>query len=669
MANAQFLKMMDDDLGTEHATAYIALGSNLHGEARLGIIEETISEMRRCLGPILGISCLYETIPAFDVCPKGVVHDLFHPFYLNAVLKLRTHITDPWNVLEILKDLEAKGGRALPAPEEVESLLNGPTSSEPAKEETEQGGAAVPQNGGSKEALQKKYVRGAPRLLDLDLIFFDKEGKSCVIHPDAVRPADKKWPLTLPHPRMVTRNFVLFPLCDIDPEYVHPVEGVAVKELLRINLERRRIRLLNAAEEAKTHATQTHTGIAENPNGADLCAKGKPPRASLQFVHGYTIDGSLAIPRRCFAATTEQLWTLGGDAGVVDTLRYIEDVKRHADEKIKAGGDDGLTEAQRRQLLRVHRLEENLRQEHPLKVMGILNVSPDSFSDQFSASVDEAVAAAETMVEDGADVVDVGGEATNPFREAGGVPLAVERARVLPVVKKIAEQLKNRVIISVDTMKAEIAREAVAAGAAWVNDQTGESRTRADGDPLASVVDNSTAIVLMHKRGTPDTFDSYQKYEDVVGEVGSWLANMSEALQRCGVGRWRILVDPGLGIAKNPEQSFELVRAVKRIKQMLPTGIPMLLGFSRKRFIGWAVGETSLTARPTPDAVERRRWGGAAIVAWCAANADAVAVIRTHDVKDACTVRDVAEKIHGVNSPTGWLDKQPDMSSLYSFWN
>nr|PIM05200.1 dihydropteroate synthase [Toxoplasma gondii COUG] len=672
-ANSHFLqKMREEDPGKEYATAYIALGSNLQGDARLGIIEEAISELGRCLGPILGTSCLYETVPAFDVCPKGVVHDVFHPFYLNAVVKLRTPITDPWYVLEILKNLEAKTGRPLPTPEDMEAALNDCTSSGEATNEDVpgQGNKGASRKGDWKEALKKdKYVRGAPRLLDLDLLFFDKNGRSVVIHPD-VRPVDKQWPLTLPHPRIITRNFVLFPLCDLDPEYIHPVEGMSVKELLRINLERRRIHLLNAAEEARQTQELAAKTNSETSGDHIACSHRCAPPASLHFVHNYRIDGSLAIPRRCFAATTEELWTLGGDAGIVDTLLYIEDVKTHADQIIKVGGEEALSEVQRTQLLRLQRLEKTLREEHPLKLMGILNVSPDSFTDHFSASVDEAVAAAEAMVTDGADVVDVGGEATNPFRVAGEVPLAVERERVVPVVQKILDRLGNRVIISVDTMKAEVARDAVTAGADWVNDQTGESRKGGDGDPLSFVVGNSTTVVLMHKRGTPDTFDGYQDYDDVVHEVGSWLASMSEALQRGGVGRWRILADPGLGISKNPEQSFELVRGVQRIRQMLPTGIPQLLGFSRKRLVGWGVGESAQDRKgpPTTATVEGRRWGGAAIAAWCAANTDAVTVVRTHDVKDTRLVRDVTERIQGVKSTINLMEKEPDMAPLYSFW-
>ncbi|KEP66362.1 UNVERIFIED_CONTAM: dihydropteroate synthase [Hammondia hammondi] len=672
--NSHFVqKTREEDPGKEYATAYIALGSNLQGDARLGIIEEAISELGRCLGPILGTSCLYETVPAFDVCPKGVVHDLFHPFYLNAVVKLRTPITDPWHVLEILKSLEAKTGRPLPTAEQVETPLNDwNTGGEPTNEDApEQGNKGASRKGAWKEALKKdKYVRGAPRLLDLDLLFFDKNGRSVVIHPDVVRPADRQWPLTLPHPRILTRNFVLFPLCDLDPEYIHPVEGMPMKELLRINLERRRIHLLNAAKEARQTQEWAAKTNTETSSDHIACSHGPALPASFQFVHNYKIDGSLAIPRRCFAATTEELWTLGGDAGIVDTLLYIEDVKTHADEIIKVGGEEALSEVQRTQLLRLQLLEKTLREEHPLKLMGVLNVSPDSFSDHFSASVDEAVAAAEAMVTDGADVVDVGGEATNPFRVAGEVPLAVERERVVPVVQKILEKLGNRVVISVDTMKAEVAREAVTTGADWVNDQTGENRRGGDGDPLSFVVGNSTTVVLMHKRGTPDTFDSYQDYDDVVHEVGSWLASMSEALQRRGVGRWRILADPGLGISKNPEQSFELVRGVQRIRQMLPTGIPQLLGFSRKRFVGWGVGESAQErkGRPTAEAVNGRRWGGAAIAAWCAANTDAVTVVRTHDVKDTRLVRDVTERIQGVKSTINLMEKQPDMAPLYSFW-
>ncbi|PFH37951.1 dihydropteroate synthase [Besnoitia besnoiti] len=637
----------------ESATAYICLGSNLRGEARLAIIEQAIRELRECLGPILSTSCLYETVPAFDVCPPGVPHDVFHPFYLNAVVKLQSRVTDPWDVLEVLKDLEARTGRPLPTDEEQEKQLEKFLKTGAAFKDDCAADEESSADGNAAEKPEKaKYVRGAPRLIDMDLLFLDKNGASCVVDEASSWPPDKKWQTILPHPRLSTRNFVLFPLCDIDPDKIHPVEGVSLKELLLRNLELRRIRLQEAA------AKNTATRSCEHAGSHAACSESAPELP-------YTLDGSLTIPRRCFAATTENLWTLGGLAGVADTLRYIADVKRAAAKMVEL-----LDDSQRTQLSRLLRLEDSLRKEHPVKVMGIVNVSPDSFTDNFCESVDDALEAAERMVTAGADILDVGGEATSPFKAKGEVSLAVERERVIPVIQGIRKRINGDVIVSVDTMKAELAREAVSSGANWVNDQTGEMRKKGSGDPLAFVQDSSTTIVLMHKRGTPDTFDSYCDYEDVVREVGSWLAEMSNALQKNALGRWRILADPGLGISKSPEQSFELLRSARRIREMLPEGIPQLIGHSRKRFIGWGTDEEGPKppAPPSKEEVEGRRWGGAAVVAWCTANADAIGVIRTHDVKETCLVRNVAEKIQGVDKAIEKMAESPDISSYFSFW-
>lgn len=453
------------------ATAYIALGSNLEGTERLGIIERAIGRLSKTLGPIQSTSCLYETVPGFDVCPPGVPHDLFHPFYLNAVVKLRTSVTDPWQVLEVLKSLEAEEGRPLP-----------PSSLSDGQRNNSQGVCSKKGDEPDRKSSDKKLVRGAPRSLDLDLLFMDDErGVSQVLNHRSNLPRKGKnlWEVILPHPRIATRNFVLFPLCDIDPLYVHPVEGVTLQELLRRNLIRRRARLQSMS---------------------DVCGPG------VAGEHGYTLDGCLTIPRRCFAARSELLWTVGGRACVRDTLRYIGEVKAYArrlGEEASNGahgslshsstnGDDSaklcqskkqngeeapefdrtklhLSETQLEQLEWLEELESSLEKEHMLRVMGILNVSPDSFTDHFAGDVDQAVRTAEEMLGSGADVIDIGGEATNPFKEKGRVPTQVEIDRVSPVVEKLRERAGARAILSVDTMKGEVARHVKATGADWVS--------------------------------------------------------------------------------------------------------------------------------------------------------------------------------------------------------
>lgn len=451
------------------ATAYIALGSNLEGTERLGIIERAIKRLSKTLGPILSTSCLYETVPGFDVCPPGVPHDLFHPFYINAVVKLQTDITDPWRVLELLKSLEADEGRPLPPPS-----LSGPV------QHNNDSAACTTAKGGKKDGDGKevKIIRGAPRSLDLDLLFMDDErGVSLVLNHKSNLPRKGKnlWEVILPHPRLAARNFVLFPLCDIDPLYVHPVEGVTLQELLRRNLIRRQTRLQRYVSGVRTPGDQL-SGVTR-----DMIS----PSAGE---HGYTLDGCLAIPRRCFAATNEVLWTVGGHACLRDTLRYIEEVKGYArrvsDEAEKAHGNVSsnchgkthlvkqylhLSEVQREQLEWIEKLEESLKKEHMLRVMGILNVSPDSFTDHFAGDVVAAACAAEDMLKSGADVIDIGGEATSPFKEKGCVPPQEEISRVAPVVGRLRQRAEEHVVISVDTMKGEVARHVKSAGADWVS--------------------------------------------------------------------------------------------------------------------------------------------------------------------------------------------------------
>ncbi len=243
--------------------------------------------------------------------------------------------------------------------------------------------------------------------------------------------------------------------------------------------------------------------------------------------------------------------------------------------------------------------------------MGVLNTTPDSFSDGgLYASVGAAADHARRMVGDGADLIDVGGESTRPG--ADEVETDEELRRVLPVVEAIASL---GVPVSVDTRKATVAKAALDAGAVIVNDI---SAGTFDPAMLPLVADRGVPIVLMHMRGTPKTMDSLATYGDVVGEVLAELRERIDAARDCDA--W---VDPGLGFAKNVEQSTELVRSVGRLREL---GRPVVVGPSRKRFIG---GE-----------LEDRLPGTLAVVAWCAMNR--VDVVRVHDVKEA---REVVEMI------------------------
>jgi len=223
--------------------------------------------------------------------------------------------------------------------------------------------------------------------------------------------------------------------------------------------------------------------------------------------------------------------------------------------------------------------------DHPV-LIGIVNVTPDSFSDggRF-ATVDRAVAQAERLVADGCELLDVGGESTRP----GAVPVTVDEevARVAPVI----EQLVRRGLgpVSVDTRKAAVARAALAAGAAVVNDVSGLAFDAA----LAGVVGAAQAgIILMHMRGTPDTMDSLAVYHHVAADVAAELGAAAARAETGGVARERIVVDPGFGFAKTPEQNFRLLDELATIVGL---GYPVAVGPSRKRFLGAATG------RPVED--------------------------------------------------------------------
>ncbi|HSR42090.1 MAG TPA: dihydropteroate synthase [Longimicrobiales bacterium] len=210
-------------------------------------------------------------------------------------------------------------------------------------------------------------------------------------------------------------------------------------------------------------------------------------------------------------------------------------------------------------------------------VMGILNMTPDSFSDGGElAGVDDALSRAETMVEAGAGLLDVGGESTRPG--APEVPADEEIRRVVPFVEAASRRFD--VPLSVDTRKAAVARAALEAGASVVNDVSGLAW---DPDMAAAAARGGAGVVVMHMRGTPATMQEHAVYEDVTGSV---VAELGEALQRAraaGIPAERVVVDPGIGFAKTPEQNLVLLRELPRLTEL---GHPILVGPSRKSFLG-----------------------------------------------------------------------------------
>ena len=245
------------------------------------------------------------------------------------------------------------------------------------------------------------------------------------------------------------------------------------------------------------------------------------------------------------------------------------------------------------------------------RVMGILNVTPDSFSDG-GRYLDPAAALARArrMVEEGADLVDVGGESTRPGAEP--VPAAEELRRVVPVIEAIATELP--VPVSVDTSKPEVMRAAVAAGASLINDVRA---LRAPG-ALEAAAEAGVPVCLMHMRGEPRTMQEAPAYGDVVAEVRAFLLERAAACEAAGIPRGRILIDPGFGFGKTLEHNLALMR---RLEAFVGTGFPVLVGVSRKSMIGALAGGAP---------VERRLHGSvaAAVVAAC----KGAAIVRVHDV-------------------------------------
>jgi dihydropteroate synthase len=266
-------------------------------------------------------------------------------------------------------------------------------------------------------------------------------------------------------------------------------------------------------------------------------------------------------------------------------------------------------------------------------LMGILNVTPDSFSDggQYN-TLELALEQAEHLVGSGAHLLDIGGQSTRP--QADEIPLEEELLRVIPVIKALrgeryietgAKTIAS-IPISIDTTQAAVARAAIAAGADLVNDISGATF---DSEMLPTVAELNVPIVLMHSRGTPKTMQQFTRYQDLMGEIYEFLSRRIEAAVAAGIDSNRIILDPGIGFAKTYAQNLSILRQLSRLQ---PLGCPLLVGPSRKGFIGHILDQ--------PDPKERA-WGTAA--ACCAAIASAADILRVHDVapmRDVCKVAD-----------------------------
>ncbi len=252
-------------------------------------------------------------------------------------------------------------------------------------------------------------------------------------------------------------------------------------------------------------------------------------------------------------------------------------------------------------------------------LMGVLNVTPDSFSDggKFNTTT-AALTQAQALVATGADIIDVGGQSTRPGAEQ--ITLAEELERVLPIVRELRSEIN--IPISVDTTRADVAKASIAAGADMINDISGGTF---DSEMLPTVASLGVPIVLMHIRGNPQTMQQQTDYQDLMAEIYSFLAKQIAAATAAGIDPQKIIIDPGIGFAKNYEQNLEIFR---RLRSLRALNCPILVGPSRKSFIGRILNQ------PDPKA---RVWGTAA--ACCAAIVNGADILRVHDVKE---MRDVS---------------------------
>lgn len=263
-------------------------------------------------------------------------------------------------------------------------------------------------------------------------------------------------------------------------------------------------------------------------------------------------------------------------------------------------------------------------------LMGILNVTPDSFSEepkQWDDFVNLALLKSRILIQDGVDIIDIGGQSTRPGAET--ITLEEELKRVIPAVIAIREILSKDIPISIDTTRSEVAEEAIIAGADIINDISGATF---DDKMLSVVASLDVPLILMHIRGNPKTMQNLTNYDDLIGEIYQFLESRIEAAIQAGIRRSHLIIDPGIGFAKNWEQNLEILRNISAFSKL---ELPILIGTSRKSFIGRILNQ---------DKPNKRVWGTAATC--CAAIQQGADILRVHDVYEMNDVCKVADAIY-----------------------
>jgi dihydropteroate synthase len=274
------------------------------------------------------------------------------------------------------------------------------------------------------------------------------------------------------------------------------------------------------------------------------------------------------------------------------------------------------------------RFNQWIREENPATlIMGILNVTPDSFSDggmYYDAT--QAIEFALQMAEEGADIIDVGGESTRPGAKT--VELQKECDRILPVIEGI--RTKSDILISIDTYKSEVARQSIATGAGMVNDISGMTF---DPNMVDVIKDSGLPVVIMHIKGTPKNMQKNPYYEDLMRELTEYFEERKKFARAKGILDQQIILDPGIGFGKRPQDNFQLLRELKKIVDM---GFPVLIGPSKKSFIGLTLDLP----------VDQRLEGTAAAVT--TGILKGARIVRVHDVKEMKRVALITDSIRGI---------------------
>ncbi len=275
---------------------------------------------------------------------------------------------------------------------------------------------------------------------------------------------------------------------------------------------------------------------------------------------------------------------------------------------------------------------DQLRSDGRPLIMGILNITPDSFSDGGCyQSTAAALAQAMRMIDDGADIIDIGGESSRPGAET--IPDAEQLARIMPILRTLLPQLPTSVVVSIDTRSPVVAAAAIAEGAHIVNDITAG---RAPG-MLELIAGSGAALVMMHMQGDPATMQQQPHYADVVTEVRDFLLSRVDACIALGIGRERIAIDPGIGFGKNREHNLRLLAA---LPEFSASGCAVMLGTSRKRFMGAICAETDF-----------KQLVGATCATTALGVAAGVRIFRVHDVKENRQAADVAWACRAYSQP------------------